>query len=241
MFLAEQVFPTLKKEGLHKNLLDIEDQLSQFSDNILIVLESESTFAELGAFSHKTLRDKLIVINDSKYRHSNSFINLGPLKAIEEYGQKQNILYYKMSSDGVTYLDSIGDIYANLHALLAKRISNRPIPITKDKCDPGLRFDKNSVMLVHDLVYLFGPLVYSEIIEILKIIFGEKNFLLKEHMALLVAIDSVERTDQGLYKSKLSTLYYQYRFDVNRLISMSRNYTLKFTPDRIYGHKTKDL
>lgn len=50
MILAENVFATLKKEGMSGNLLDVEDQLSQFSDNILIVLESESTFTELEPF-----------------------------------------------------------------------------------------------------------------------------------------------------------------------------------------------
>ena len=236
MILAENVFATLKKEGMSGNLLDVEDQLSQFSDNILIVLESESTFTELGAFSNKKLRKKLIVINDSKFRHSRSFINLGPLKAIQECGREQSILYYKMSNNGLIHLDSIGDIYAQLHALLEKRILNRPLPTTIDECDPGLNFDKRSVMLVHDLLYLVGPLFHHEIVEILKLIFGKKNFQLQEHMALLVAINSIIRSDQGLYRSKLRRPYYRYLFDINRLISLSRNYMLKAAPERIYGH-----
>ena len=236
MFLAEHVFDTLKKEGVTGNLLDVEDKLSLFSDNILIVLESESTFAELGAFANKTLRKKLVVINDSKFQHSRSFINMGPLKAMKECGRGQHILYYRMRSDGVTQTDAIGDIYAELHALLEERILSRPQPISIDTCDPSSKFDKRSVMLVHDLLYFIGPLFHNEIIEVLKIIFGDKNFHLQQHMALLVAINSTKRADNGLYRSERGQPYYKYQFDTNRLISLSRNYMFKSARERIYGY-----
>ena len=104
-FLAEKVFHFLSKEGHRGNLIDIENQISKFSDHILIVLESNSSFAELGAFSHKELRKKLIVINDKKYESAESFVNLGPIKAIEEVSGKANILNYNMREDGIYSLD----------------------------------------------------------------------------------------------------------------------------------------
>ena len=90
-FLAEKMFNTLQKEGHKGNILDVEHLISGFSDYILIILESNSAFAELGAFSHNTLRDKLIVINDLKFKDEESFINLGPIKAIEEKQERKEL------------------------------------------------------------------------------------------------------------------------------------------------------
>ena len=235
-FLAEKVFPILVKEGKRGNILDLEHKMSLFSDNIIIILESESTFAELGAFSSDTLRDKLIVINDLKFIHSNSFINLGPIKAIEEAQGKKSILYYKMQENGVVQVDSIGDVFGPLHALLNKRIRKKKLPLKLSDCHPGEQFNKRSVMIVHDLVYFIGPLMHREIIEILFIIFGRKSFLLTEHMALLTAINSVKRSSDGLYRSLLRQPYYQYQIGTYNLMSMSRNYMAKYHRDRLYGN-----
>ncbi|MCA6926047.1 retron St85 family effector protein [Pectobacterium versatile] len=91
-FLAELVFKELttnSNNSLSDNLLDVETELSNLADSIVIVLESYSSFTELGAFSYsKELRKKLIVINDTKYINANSFINHGPVKAIKDVTKK---------------------------------------------------------------------------------------------------------------------------------------------------------
>ncbi len=117
-FLAEDVFSTLQKEETKSNILDIETRLSSFADKIIIVLESVSSFTELGAFSHHELRNKLIVINDSKFRDSQSFVKMGPLKAIEDASGRNYVIQYRMNQDGVHRLDSIGAVYAPLSKLL---------------------------------------------------------------------------------------------------------------------------
>ena len=234
-FLAENVFPVLAQEGKKDNILDVENKMSSFSDNIIIVLESESTFAELGAFSNHELRKKIIVINDAKFRDSKSFINLGPIRAIEEAKGKESILYYKMREDGVVEVDSIGEIFDKLHLLLDGRTRNRVVPIKLSEIDPSENFNKQSVMIVHDLVYFIGPMTHAEIVEILLTIFGQKSFQLTEHMALLTAIDSVKRTKRGLYKSRRGKPYYRYQFDTDSLMALSRNYMAKFHGDRLYG------
>ena len=71
-FLAERMFSTLKDEGHKGNILDVENHISAFSDYILIVLESPSSFTELGAFSHDTLRNKLVVINNIDFKNKDS-------------------------------------------------------------------------------------------------------------------------------------------------------------------------
>ena len=235
-FLAESIIFNLQNEEKKLNLLDFEARLSKFADKIIILLESASTFAELGAFCHERLRSKLIVINDSKFKNSNSFINLGPLKAIEEASGPNSIINYNMNSDGINQLDSIGDIYSSLYELLREPGKLRYSSISKDSCNPSKKFDKYSVMMMHDLVYLCGPMLHLELVEVLKLIFGSQNFKISEHMAFLQSTDSITRTNNSLYKSKLGKPFYQYKFDINRLISVFRNYMLKFHPERMYGH-----
>lgn len=235
-FLAEKMFSTLQKEEHKGNLLDIETEISQFADHIVIVLESPSSFAELGAFSHKLLRNKLIIINDKRFEKSNSFVNLGPLKAVKEAAGDESVIYYKMNDDGVFRLDAIGDTFDHLHGILKDPIKGKSRPISLDACDPSSNFNKASAMLVHDLIYFTGPITHKELVEVVKIIFGNKNFKLKEHVAILGAFESVSRDDIGLYRSNMRSPYYEYRFDINKLISTFRNHLMKSYPERIYGN-----
>ena len=235
------MFSILQKEGNKDNMLDIENEISKFADKIVVVLESESAFTELGVFSHDSeLRKKLIVINDSKFRGSKSFISLGPLEAIKESSGKDHVIDYKMNKDGVCRLDSIGDIYDPLFEILKEPIQKRPSAVSLEKCNPAINFNKESTMMVHDLVYFSGPVLHKELVKILALVFGQQPFNnLKHHEAILVAIDSLTRTDDDeFYISRLGKPYYDYEFDINSLISTCRNYMLKFHPDRIrkYGH-----
>ena len=236
-FIAEKMFPILQKEENKDNILDIENEISKFADKIVVVLESASAFTELGVFSHDSeLRKKLIVINDSKFRDSTSFISLGPLEAIKESSGKDHVIDYKMNEDGICRLDSIGDIYDPLFEILKETIQRRPSAVSLEECNPATNFNKESAMMVHDLVYFSGPVKHTELVEILLLIFGKHSFKAKEHAAILVAANFLERTKEGFYKSLLRKPYYEYSFDTNSLISTCRNYMLKFCPDRIYGH-----
>ena len=113
--LAENVFEYLvKSHGEYRNnILDLESEFSFISDHIIIILESNSTFSELGAFSYPMeLREKLIIINDKQFRDKTSFVNMGPIKAIEERWDGANpILWYNMRGDGVSHRDAIGDTF----------------------------------------------------------------------------------------------------------------------------------
>ncbi len=242
-FLAEKIFKTLQKEGHKENILDVEHHISKFADNIVIILESPSAFAELGAFAHKELREKLIIINDKQYVSEESFINLGPIKAIEEHSGKHKIIHYKMSSDGIKRRDAIGDVFDPLYKLLKDPIKGRASAVKIESCDPSKTFDKYSAMFIHDLIYFTGPIFPKELVEVLKIIFGDNSFDLKKHLAILAAFESLSRgeIDSGkekgnIYKSKIGNTYYKYNFDTNKIISTFRNYMLKGYPERIYEY-----
>lgn len=236
-FLAENMFSTLKDEGHKGNILDVENLISDFSDYILIVLESPSAFTELGAFSHDQLRAKLVVVNDFEYKDEDSFINLGPIKAIEEKSGKERIVYYKMSADGVENRDAIGDTYHQIFELLKDPIKSTGKAVSLESLDPSTNFDKKSAMFLHDLIYLSGPMLHKEVIELLKLIFGNNNYNKAAHLlAMLTSFESIERNTCGLYRSKIKQPYYDFRFDTSKYISTFRNYTLKDYPERLYAY-----
>jgi hypothetical protein len=68
------------KENKKTNALVLEEWLAQFSDAVIILVESFGTVAELGAFSLSApLRKKLLPILDKSYESDQSFINTGPI------------------------------------------------------------------------------------------------------------------------------------------------------------------
>tara|TARA_R110001599_G_scaffold353775_1_gene597174 strand:+ start:12614 stop:13531 length:918 start_codon:yes stop_codon:yes gene_type:complete len=236
-FLAEKMFSTLKEEGHKGNILDVENLISDFSDYILIILESPSAFTELGAFSHDKLRSKLVVINNLQFKSQQSFINLGPLQAIEERSGIDRIIYYKMSDDGVYNRDAIGSTFNQVYNLFKNPIKSTGSAIDLDSLNPSKNFDKKSAMFIHDLIYLSGPLLHRELIELLKLIFGNGNYNKAAHLlAILSSFESIERNAAGLYRSKYRKTYYDFRFDISKYISTFRNYTLKGYPERLYAY-----
>ena len=237
-FLAESLLNNdLIKSDKSKNLLDLEESLSQFADCIVVILESPSAFTELGAFCHETLRKKLIVINDIKYKNSESYINLGPIKAIKSSSAsgKDCVISYRMNDDGVYRTDSIGDVFDPLSKLLHKFSVVKP-QVTLELCDPGNYVNKVSVMMMHDLIYMCGPILHKELVPILKTLFGKKDFKINHHTAILEALKLVSRREDKLYRSCSDDLLFNYRIDTDKIVSVFRNYIQQHYPSRIYGH-----
>ena len=170
---AERVMDELVKHGKTKNLLDIEYQISRIADWILIVLESYSSFCELGAFATDNLRSKLIVINDSNFRSHQSFINLGPLQAIVEDVAEDRVIWYPMQSSGITIRDAIGMTLPTV--LKHLRNKHTRTSLNSASCFPNIE-SQASLFFLHDIIYLCGPITHSETIEIYRKIYGNQSF-----------------------------------------------------------------
>ena len=81
-FRAELAWEVISNLGTHRNVnaLSLEEWLADFSDVVIILVESYGTVAELGAFSlSPVLRKKLLPILDKKFESHKSFINTGPV------------------------------------------------------------------------------------------------------------------------------------------------------------------
>ncbi|MEA9357206.1 retron St85 family effector protein [Bacteriovorax sp. PP10] len=208
-FLAEKVFEKLQEKQKRKNIYDLEKELFELSDFVIIVLESNSSFCELGAFSHRIeLRKKLIVINDKKFIDSKSFINTGPLDLImDEDRDEERVLWYKMSNTDYA-ADSIGDTYEDLEKLVnGIKGKNRQKIILNHAS-----MSKRQMLFLCDLITLCGPIRNKEIIEILKIVFGNHDFInFTTMLALLETVGLISYDEKELYYSKVENLFFEYR------------------------------
>lgn len=234
-FLAESIFDSLRAGGHKDNILDVENELSQFADYIIMVLESESAFCELGAFaSSPDLRKKLIVINDLRHKGVGSFIQLGPIKAIEETpGGDQKLLFYKMDPHGKTHGDGIGEVYAKLHKILHKEPRQRRNRVKQ--CDPNQFFTKDSLRFVHDLVFFTSPIYSEELSAIVEILFGRVwHKKLQQHLALLCAIEEITLIGKNLYRSRYDVPYFEYwPFDVHDILACFKNMYFRQDKERL--------
>jgi hypothetical protein len=150
---AEGIFNELRKFGSQKNVLDIEHKISEVADKIVIILESPSAYCELGAFAHEALRKKLVVINNSEFKKSESFINLGPIAALEEV--KSPVIWYPMSPGGVSTLDGIGATFSDIQKAIA-HTSNTGQSVSYESLS-DLEMKKHCLYFIHDIVLLAGP------------------------------------------------------------------------------------
>jgi hypothetical protein len=112
---------------------------------VLIVVESPGTFAELGAFSlSEPLRKKLLPIIDRQYRVSESFINTGPVRWIDQDSKFRPSIWVDLA----TILQGVDELKDRL-GLLPKPTAAR---IPDLSASP-----KHLLFFICDLISVFGP------------------------------------------------------------------------------------
>lgn len=230
---AEGIFSELVRHGQRKNILDLEHEISEIADRILIILESESAFCELGAFSAHSLRQKLVVVNSTHHKATESFINHGPIAATEE--AKGAVLWYPMVSSPKKDLDGIGAIYPQLKELLTHK-APRGERISFETLS-ALSMSKYSLYFVHDLVLLSGPVSYEELVAILKLLFPLARSFdpLKSLLGVLKEsglVRSYQIDGKWVVRASHPEFFLKYWFDLDPLMATFRTYHLKSHPER---------
>jgi hypothetical protein len=151
VFYAEDVWlqlvshPGTTAIGAPNSALELERQLAQFSDAVIIIVESPGTFAELGAFSiADDLRAKLLPILDEKYQHATSFLNTGPVRWVNSDSRFGPAVY----ADFQRFLLAADEIRGRLGRL----------PPPKSELITSLAAKrKHLLFFVIDLVTIMGP------------------------------------------------------------------------------------
>lgn len=200
-FLAEDFFRAFPNEERH-DLLAIEDRLSFYSDCIFIVLESESTFAELGAFAIKnSLAKNILVINDRKFINDDSFISLGPLAKVGKISRFKPIIY--------TNLDAILKCIPDVQKRLSKiQRSNRKRFTVKSNKEFNELPGKVKMLLLLDLINIFHPISHKELIAVLEKLFGIDNYDIFFELGLLEALKLVFRVKSFYLRARGDTRYF---------------------------------
>lgn len=180
-FRAEDAWEVISQDK-NANALALEEWLADFSDIVIIIVESFGTVAELGAFSlSNTLRKKLLPILDVSYVKDESFINTGPIRWVDNDSKFSPSIHANFE----TILTCIPEV--------EERINRRTIEAIHTSGTFGNYNFSNKVMLFF-LVYLvsaLGPITLKEVVGVTNQVIGYKNkkainFILSVGVALNV-------------------------------------------------------
>ena len=179
-FKAEEVFEAIES-STENDLLSIEDDLGKFSDCIILVCESESAFAELGAFAlSQKLAKQLLIINDQRHAASHSFINLGPIKKSDRVSNFKPAIFTDFSA----ILRSASEIKERLHRIPHKK--RQAVEISEVQFNRIER--KLRLLLIADLINLLGPISLGELVAFTKEFSTSNSIHLSTELALGIGL-----------------------------------------------------
>jgi len=178
VFRPEEI-PSWHSDGVFKDLVSFELELASICSLVVIILESEGSLVELGAFSQQPdLSNKIVAICASQYVDEISFINLGILRFIAEKNSSYVRSYpWKVGKPETILSEVVDDVVSDIQQELEK--------LPKSQV---LKIDQNShvMAIICELLRLFSALKESEILEYL-LLLGAKvdKFQLKGKLFLL--------------------------------------------------------
>lgn len=170
VFLAEDYFMHIGDSQI--DLLTHEQFLTEFADCIMIFLESESAFAELGAFSgDEQVSKKILAINNKKFKNVKSFINLGPIELIKKNSKYPKIVYSNFDAVLETadqVIEQIEKIYKARPNYFEIRLSSKNLP------DITTYSYKKLINFLIDFIALITPIAFNDFALIFEEIFPGK-------------------------------------------------------------------
>lgn len=152
-------YPEWNQFDGYDDLTSFESDAGCISRAVLLFLESEGAFAELGAFcTQEVLAERLFVVLYSKYYRANSYIALGPLRVLKRVqGDEPSIC----PVDGNT----LTDFEKVLPDLASEVLKKTRQALKVHVFDP--KQVRDQFLFIADIVELFGALTLKEIIQLL--------------------------------------------------------------------------
>jgi hypothetical protein len=162
------------EHGTIKNLIDFELAIADMAGAIVLILEAPGAYAELGSFSVlDKLSEKLILIVNNKLISENSYINLGPIKYLEDNskvvlkyswevsytvrGLERDKVDTMLTGDSHTLLEQAKMISNNINIKAAELSQKNPVL--------DLHRGGHLCFVIGDLIYNFSALRVHEIID----------------------------------------------------------------------------
>lgn len=204
-FRAEDVFEALR-ENAKRDLLTIEDEIGNYSDCIIIVCDSESAFAELGAFSLKNeLVGQVLIINDERFKNASSFITQGPIARADKRSRFKPTVYANFEA----VLKSAVEIKTRLEKI--SRSNRQSVKLSTAHDFKAVR-PKLRMLFLADLVHLFFPVRLRELEGLLRFFYGTGFSEIHLEVALLVGLGFIQKSDDGMlyYARKETAFFYDY-------------------------------
>lgn len=169
--------------GIYKDLVTFEEHLAGLSDVIVLVVESPGAIAELGAFAvSPAISDRLLVLVAELHYEQESFIKLGPIKRLENQN-KDSVLVHDWHDLDLgrpkVQFDKLRDEMPGIVGAIRSFMSPANTERIFKREDSS-----HQMLLICDLVDLFGALPYKEI---------------QEYLAFLSIEISAEKLDQYLF------------------------------------------
>jgi len=227
-FKAENFFECLENVD-SADLITLENTLGHYSDCILVILESNSAFAELGAFAnHEQLRKVLLVINDINFQNEPSYINHGPLKIVDKY----SIFKPSVFADFDVFARVMSQIENKLNEI--KRVNSiklgKALDVNYFNQNP-----KDNLLFIHDMIALFSPVSKDELVKIMKFIFDTPYYDLSIVLPLLESLGLVKKVDEYFVATGLKTDFYliALNIDLRRLRANIINSYAKKQPSKL--------
>jgi hypothetical protein len=164
------------------DLLTLENMLAEAVDAVVMVLESEGTFAELGAFAnHPVLSRRLVVVQDKTFRQAKTFIGRGPVRLIQG-----------ISRNGVIFAD-FDNIEGSLDAIRTA--------IGRVASDNPIAFSFRNILHAHNFVlpclFLLERLDREEIETLIRVVTSET-----EQRARIIASAAIQILTRSRYISR---------------------------------------
>lgn len=229
-FLLAEDFFKVFGDNDKNDLLSIEDKLSKYSDCIIMILESESVLAELGAFAiNDELAKIMLVINDKQFSNCGSFIELGPLKKINQLSLFKPVI--ECSFDKILF--SEGEIFSRLNKVGRKN--------KKHVCLITYNNFKNleakiQLLFISDLIALFEPVSLRELIDILKNIWDtEEKIDINFELSLLEALEYIHKNGSYyLFSNQKENLFFTFPYKEQlRIKTILIRFYQKYTQNKL--------
>ncbi len=201
LFLAEDAARDVFAHGnpFFVNIAEFETLISELADCVVIIPESPGSIAELGYFSgHKSIRSKILVVNDLQFQGEPSFLNLGPIEIANHYSRDYPTLHFNLKQKD-----------PNFRAIVSQ-LGRHPLEIRGpfEFKNYGQLPIRHRLFVIFEIIHLFGEISYDALELAVGFVFLGGRYLGEKHkrevrqlLSILCAGQYVQRLDHGLLLS----------------------------------------
>lgn len=170
------------------NLSTFETVIAETADCVLLFLESEGSFAEVGVFStERRISHKTLVVNDFRYQTKDSFANLGPVATITARSVFSPTVWVRFDGANADFRQVKERLLR-----LSNRIHRKSVPLKPFKAQNYA--DKLALLL--ELVRIFRAVTLTALKETMRLTFGSPSRKdLARLLSILVAARCIARQD----------------------------------------------